>query len=72
MAGRPGWNDEYWKNMDEETAKKLRSRCPRCGSSNTHFNETYGTWRCNKCENIFVIKGLNKKKPWWKRLFGKG
>ncbi len=69
MPGRPGWNDEYWKKMDKETARKLRSRCPRCGSSNTQFSRQYGTWRCGKCEHIFVVQGLGDDRPWWKRLF---
>ncbi len=69
MPGRPGWNDEYWKKMDKETARKLRSRCPRCGSSNTQFNKQYGTWRCGRCEHIFTVQGLGDDRPWWKRLF---
>ena len=71
MPGRPGWYDGYWKNLDKETARKLRSMCPRCGSASTYYNEQFGTWRCGKCEHIFVVKGLGDKDPWWKRLFGR-
>ena len=69
MPGRPGWHDEYWDQMDKETAKKIRSTCPRCGSSNTYYNKQYGTWRCGKCEHTFVIRGFDENKPWWKKLF---
>ena len=69
MPGRPGWHDEYWDQMDKETAKKIRSTCPRCGSSNTYYNKQYGTWRCGKCEHTFVIRGINDNKSWWKKLF---
>ena len=71
MPVRPGWHDDYWKNMDKETARKIRTTCPRCGSARTHFNEQFETWRCGKCEHIFVVKGLDKA-PWWKRLLGRG
>ncbi len=72
MPVRPGWSDEYWKNLDKETAKKLRTMCPRCGSANTYYNKQYQSWRCGKCENSFVVEGFNEaKKPWWKRLFKK-
>ena len=69
MPGRPGWHDEYWDQMDKETARKIRSTCPRCGSSNTYFNKQYGTWRCGKCEHTFVIQGFGVNKSWWKKLF---
>jgi len=72
MPGRPGWHDAYWKNLDKETARKLRTMCPRCGSSKTFYNEQFQTWRCGKCEHIFVVKGLDDKAPWWKRLFWRG
>lgn len=65
---RPGWRDDYWKRMDKETARKLRTRCPRCGSSNTSYNKLYKAWRCNKCENSFVVRGLDDTEPWWKRI----
>ena len=71
MGGRPGWHDEYWDKMDKETARRIRSTCPRCGSSNTFYNKQYGTWSCGKCEHTFVVRGLEDKKPWWKRIFGK-
>ena len=71
MPVRPGWHDDYWKNMDKETARKIRTTCPRCGSSRTYYNEQFQTWRCSKCEHIFVVKGLDKV-PWWRRLFGRG
>lgn len=69
MPGRPGWHDEYWDQMDKETARKIRSTCPRCGSSNTYYNKQYGTWRCGKCEHTFVIQGIDDNKSWWKKLF---
>lgn len=73
MPVRPGWHDDYWKKLDKETARKVRSTCPRCGSANTFFNEQFGTWRCSRCEHIFVVKGLEKEKaPWWKRILGQG
>ena len=72
MPIRPGWHDEYWKKLDKETARKIRTTCPRCGSSKTYYNEQFKTWRCGKCEYIFVIKELSDKTPWWKRLFRRG
>ena len=33
MGGRPGWNKEYWKRLDRETERKLRTTCPKCGST---------------------------------------
>ncbi len=72
MPIRPGWSDDYWKQMDKETAKKIRTTCPRCGSSKTYYNKMYQTWRCGKCEHSFVIKGFGgDKEPWWKRIFGR-
>lgn len=68
MSGRPTWHDEYWKRLDKSTEKKLRTACPRCGSSNTYYNEHYKTWRCQNCEHSFAIRGF-KDSPWWKRLF---
>ncbi len=69
MPARPGWHDEYWKKMDPETQRRIRSTCPRCGSSKTSYNTQFKTWRCGKCEHIFVVKGLGDDAPWWKRLF---
>ncbi|MFH1169341.1 MAG: hypothetical protein V1691_01470 [Chloroflexota bacterium] len=69
MPARPSWRDEYWKKMDRETERKIRSMCPRCGSSNTYYNLQFKTWRCGRCENIFFVKGLGDAVPWWKRLF---
>lgn len=71
MPVRPSWRDEYWKKLDKETAKKLRTICPRYGNSNTYYNQQYRTWRCGRCEHSFVIRGLGDKAPWWKRLFGR-
>ncbi len=68
MSGRPTWHDEYWKKLDKSTEKKLRTACPRCGSSNTYYNEHYKTWRCQNCEHSFAIRGF-KDRPWWRRLF---
>ncbi|MBI4180517.1 MAG: hypothetical protein HY528_01135 [Chloroflexi bacterium] len=72
MPVRPGWNEEYWKQLDKETAKKLRTMCPRCGSTNTYYNKQYQSWRCGKCENSFVVEGFSERKPWWQRLLGRG
>jgi len=72
MPVRPGWHDSYWKSLDKETARKIRSTCPRCGSSKTYYNEQFKTWRWSKCEYIFVIKEIGDKVPWWKRLFRRG
>ncbi len=69
MPSRPGWYDRYWRNMDKETESKIRTTCPRCGSSSTYYNKQFRTWRCGKCEHIFGIKGLGDREPWWKRLF---
>ncbi len=69
MSGRPGWNDEYWKHIDKETARRIRTSCPRCGSSDTYYNKQYRTWRCARCEHSFVVEGFGDKRPWWKRLF---
>lgn len=71
MSGRPGWNDTYWKNLDKETARKMRTSCPKCGSSNTFYNKKYRNWRCGKCENNFIVAGYEEKVPWWKRIFGR-
>jgi len=70
MAGRPGWHDDYWKNLDRETEKRLRTMCPRCGSASTIYNQVYRTWRCNRCEHSFVVD-LGDRRPWWKRLWGR-
>ena len=71
MPMRPSWSNDYWKQMDKDTARKIRTSCPRCGSTNTHYNEQFMTWRCGKCEHIFVIRGIGDKKPWWKQIFGR-
>lgn len=70
MPVRPGWNDDYWDKLDKETAKKMRTICPRCGSSKTYYIAQFGAWRCGRCEHSFVVEGLDDKVPWWKRLFG--
>ena len=72
MPMRPSWSDEYWKQMDKETARKIRTTCPQCGSSKTYYNKQFKIWRCGKCEASFTIKGLDDKVPWWKRLFRRG
>ncbi len=76
MPVRPGWTDDYWKRLDKETSRKLRTGCPRCGSTKTHFNEQYGAWRCGRCEHSFVVEGIGGSRqdgrPWWKRLLGRG
>lgn len=72
MGSRPGWSEEYWKRLDQETAWKLRTTCPRCGSAQTYHNPRYNTWRCAQCEYSFVVRGLGVKLPWWKRFFRRG
>ena len=72
MPIRPGWHDDYWKKRDKNSYHRKRSTCPRCGSADTYYNQHYKTWRCGKCEHIFVVKGLDDKAPWWKHLFRKG
>ncbi|MBI2852573.1 MAG: hypothetical protein HYX84_05690 [Chloroflexi bacterium] len=69
MSVRPGWSDDYWKRIDKDTARKLRTTCPRCGSERTYYNKKFDTWRCIKCEHSFAVRGLGEKVPWWKRLF---
>ena len=71
MPIRPQWSDEYWKGLDKETSRKIRTTCPRCGSSNTYYNKQFKVWRCGKCEHSFMVKGFGDKQPWWKRLFGR-
>lgn len=69
MPGRPGWYDDYWKTMDKETAMRIRTTCPHCGSSSTYFNKQFKVWRCGKCEHSFTVEGFGDGVPWWKRLF---
>ena len=70
MPGRPGWHDEYWRNLDKETARKIRTTCPKCGSANTFYNKQYRNWRCGRCEHIFIVQGYDDDaRPWWRRLF---
>ena len=68
MPSRPGWYDNYWKDLDTETARKMRTTCPKCGSTKTYYNKQYRTWRCGRCEHSFVVKGFGDV-PWWRRLF---
>ena len=72
MGGRPSWRDEYWKRLDKETRRKIRTTCPRCGSGKTYFNQQFHTWRCGRCEHSFFVEGLDNKVSWWKRLFRRG
>jgi transposase-like protein len=68
---RPGWNKEYWNRMDKETARKLRTACPKCGSDKTYYNKQFKIWRCGRCEHSWVIEKLGRERdpnPWWKRL----
>jgi ribosomal protein L37AE/L43A len=69
MPSRPGWNDDYWKTLDKNTAKKIRTSCPKCGSTRTSYNARFGVWQCGSCEHIFTVQGYGKQRPWWKRLF---
>ncbi len=71
MPGRESWGENYWRRLDKETARKLRTTCPRCGSTNTYYNPQYKTWRCARCEHSFVVKGVKGADGaghWWKRL----
>lgn len=68
MPIRPSWSEGYWKRLDKETARRIRTTCPKCGSSNTYYNKQFDIWRCGRCEHSFIIKGYETK-PWWKRLF---
>ena len=72
MPIRPSWHEDYWKKLDKETAAKMRTTCPHCGSANTYYNRQFKVWRCGKCEHSFIIEGVSDKAPWWKRLFGRG
>ncbi len=69
MSPRPNWYDNYWEKIDPKTEKKLRTMCPRCGSSETYYNKRYSVWRCANCEHAFRIEGLGERKNWWRRLF---
>ena len=69
MTNRPNWHPEYWKKLDKEAAKKILTTCPKCGSDKTYYNAKFKVWRCGKCENSFVVKGIKDGSPWWKRLF---
>ena len=71
MSGRPNWHPEYWQKLDKETAKKVQTTCPRCGSDKTYYNARFKVWRCGKCEHSFQVAGVKDAKPWWRRLFGK-
>ena len=72
MPIRPSWHEDYWRNIDKKTARKIRTTCPRCGSAETYNNKQFKVWRCGKCEHSFIIEGVGDKAPWWKRLFGGG
>jgi ribosomal protein S27AE len=72
MPIRPSWFEDYWDKQDKNVSDKIRTTCPRCGSSRTYYNQQYQVWRCGRCEHSFVIEGLKGRRPWWKRLFGKG
>lgn len=71
MSGRANWSPEYWKKLDKDTAKKLLTTCPKCGSDKTYYNAKFKVWRCGKCEHSFVVQGVKGGVSWWKRLFGK-
>ena len=66
---RPGWNDSYWKKLDKESARRLRTTCPKCGSDKTYYNKQFKVWRCGRCENSWVIQGIKSGESWWKRLW---
>jgi ribosomal protein L37AE/L43A len=71
MPIRPSWYEDYWDKQDRDVSDKERTTCPRCGSSRTYYNQQYKVWRCGRCEHSFIIEGLDRR-PWWKRLFGRG
>jgi len=71
MPIRPSWYEDYWEKQDKNVSNKIRTTCPRCGSSRTYYNQQYQVWRCGRCEHSFVIEGL-KGRPWWKRFFRRG
>lgn len=72
MPVRPSWHDDYWKKLDKKTAAKIRTTCPRCGSTNTYYNRQFKIWRCGKCEHSFTVEGVSDRPPFWKRLFRRG
>jgi ribosomal protein L37AE/L43A len=72
MPIRPSWFEDYWDKQDKNVSDKIRTTCPRCGSSRTYYNQQYQVWRCGRCEHSFVIEGLRGRRPWWKRFFGRG
>jgi len=72
MPIRPSWYEDYWDKQDKNVSDKVRTTCPRCGSSKTYYNEQYQVWRCGRCEHSFIIEGMKGRRPWWKRLFGRG
>ena len=71
MPAREQWSDEYWKKLDKDTARKLRTSCPKCGSDKTYYNKQLKIWRCGRCENSFTVAGVKTGKSWWQRLFRK-
>jgi len=71
MPIRPSWYEDYWDKQDKDVSDKVRTTCPRCGSSRTYYNQQYQVWRCGRCEHSFVIEGMGRR-PWWKRLFRRG
>lgn len=71
MPARPGWYKENWRRMDKDTARKMRTTCPKCGSERTYYNEKFKVWRCAVCEHTFTVKGVRAGTPWWKKLFKK-
>jgi ribosomal protein L37AE/L43A len=71
MPVRPGWYDEHWKKIDKKTQERIRTTCPKCGSSETYYNKHFQVWRCANCENSFRVQGYSGDKPWWKRILGR-
>ncbi|HEY32850.1 MAG TPA: hypothetical protein G4O10_07070 [Dehalococcoidia bacterium] len=71
MPIRPSWYEDYWDKQDKDVSDKVRTTCPRCGSSRTYYNQQYKVWRCGRCEHSFIIEGMGRR-SWWKRLFGRG
>jgi len=68
MPSRPGWYRDYWEKVDKQTAKKIRTLCPHCGSGKTYYNARFKIWRCGACEHSFYIKGVYDNRPWWEKL----
>ncbi|MEW6034523.1 MAG: hypothetical protein AB1603_06690 [Chloroflexota bacterium] len=66
--GRPWWQDSYWKRLQSQQSRRVRSTCPFCGSDKVYYNERFRVWRCGACERSFSLKGMGG--GWWRRMWG--